>query len=81
MTIDLKAYGQRGQRVPVADVAEARAVQEAAIAEGPYGASMWQGGALRVNGKVVARLSYNGRLWALGGGELHDDLSPKAVAR
>lgn len=85
MTVDLKSYGERLNRWPVTSVAEAREAHDAAIAAGPYGMSTWQGGTIRVNGRKVAFLSYNGRLWepnkpGRDGRELNDDFSLKGNA-
>jgi hypothetical protein len=84
LTVDIKICGERGERVPIRDVADARAKCNRAIAADGLGlgASKWEGGAIRKNGRVVARLSYNGRLWDPRPypkcQELNDDFTPKA---
>ena len=80
LTVDVRICGEHGQRVAVKDVAQARAVCGAKIEEGPYGVSMWRGGWVRRDGKRIAWLSYNGRLWrdsTIDMIELNDDFTTK----
>jgi hypothetical protein len=54
----------KGKRlVPVADFAEASRVCQAFINQYGLGGGNWTGGKIRQGGKVVARVSYNGRVW------------------
>lgn len=85
LTVEIKIAGQRGTRLFVMSVAEARAACSEAIDAAGIGASAWLGGVIMLDGKKVARLSYNGRLWSAGSSvsktgvevELNDDFTVK----
>lgn len=50
-------------RVPVATLAEASRVCLAFTARNHLGGGNWSGGKIREGGKVIAHVSYNGRVW------------------
>ena len=52
--------------VEVASYAEASAVCRAFLDGGGYGAGNWTGGAIESDGKVVASVSFNGKVWEGG---------------
>jgi hypothetical protein len=67
MRVALKSAGGRRKLVEVASLQEAsRAVREYIEADG-LGSSAWEGGEVTEGRKVVARVSYNGRVWPPGG--------------
>ena len=58
----------RARTVPVASLEDASALCRAFIAEHDLGGGNWSGGLVRdtATGVVVARVSYNGRVWPPG---------------
>jgi len=67
---DIRSGGYRGDIpprrkavVPVGSLAEASRVCTAFIDKYGLGGGNWTGGDVRDNGKVIARISYNGRCW------------------
>ena len=56
--------------VEVADYAQASRVCRAYIDRNELGGGNWTGGAIRLGRKTVARVSYNGRVWAADGTEI-----------
>lgn len=64
----------------VATLAEASAACRAYICETELGAGNWAGGQVRdaQTREVVARVSYNGRVWDLDGKEIDTDAVPGA---
>lgn len=56
----------KGGRVPVASFAEASAIYSDARDRSGKGYSTWPDGTVLEGGKVIARVSYNGRVWAPG---------------
>lgn len=81
LTVHVKAAGQAGEHVKVNDLTTARALCFKAISELRNGAGDWEGGDIRRDGKLVARLSPNGRLWDTKPWpeckELDDNFNPK----
>jgi hypothetical protein len=74
LTVELKAvgnpdhgqYGSMGiptRRVSVASLAEASATCRVFIENEDLGSGNWAGGRVFKGGKVIARVSYNGRVW------------------
>jgi hypothetical protein len=55
---------------PVKTLAEASKVCRRYITENDLGGGNWTGGKVVCNGKAVARVSYNGKVWALDGSRL-----------
>lgn len=53
--------------VPVADFAAASKACRDYIEENNLGAGNWAGGKIHSEGKVVAEVSYNGKVWPPGG--------------
>lgn len=53
-------------RAVVADFSEASAVCRAYIAQHNLGAGNWTGGTIHQGKGIVARVSYNGRVWPVG---------------
>ena len=51
------------QRVTVADLADASKVCRTFIERNDLGGGNWTGGEITKDGKVVAHVSYNGRVW------------------
>ncbi len=71
LRVRLAGVGLRTEWREVADLAAASRVCRACIEEHDFGASEWRGGAV-VDGatkKVVATVSYNGRVWLADGTE------------
>ena len=62
MTVRLTAR----ESVPVADLAAASLACRRYIAESGLGGSEWRGGAVHDGKRLVARVSYNGRVWGPG---------------
>lgn len=54
----------RARKVEVADYAEASKVARAYIEKNGLGCGNWAGGRIFDGGKVIARVSFNGRVWA-----------------
>lgn len=66
-TVRLAADGLRSREVSVRDFAEASGRCRGFIDEHGLGSSDWAGGDVRdSDGAVVARVSYNGRVWPPG---------------
>lgn len=65
----LKQFGYRGTWVKVADSPAATRAVRAFIDEHDLGSSTWAGGDVRhaTTHKRVATVSYNGRVWPVGG--------------
>lgn len=76
MEVELRAdgnpdHGQHGRlvkpiRVAVSDLAEASRVCRQFITEHDLGGGNWTGGTVYQDGKKIARVSYNGRVWDNG---------------
>lgn len=60
----------KAQKVEVASLAEASQACRAYIERNGLGGGNWTGGNVTDNGKTIARVSYNGRVWAPDGTEL-----------
>lgn len=71
LQVQVGAVGQRSRWVPVADLAAASRACREFIVEHDLGASTWRGGRVVEAGtkKVVATVSYNGRVWLADGRE------------
>lgn len=68
-------FGQYGEMAPttwleVDDLAQARKVCLGYIDAHQLGGGNWAGGEVRDDGKQVARVSYNGRVWSPDGAEI-----------
>jgi hypothetical protein len=63
-------YGVPSRLVTVPDLATASRVCREYIVAYRLGSGNWAGGEVRRGGVVVARVSYNGRLWAPDGAEM-----------
>lgn len=64
MRVKLKRLGQRARQVKVSDYAEASRVVRRFLDDAGIGNSCWQGGEITDDDdQVVARVSYNGRVW------------------
>ena len=60
----------KGKRlVEVKSIAHASEVCSAFIEEWRLGGGNWTGGVVRLNGRIIARISYNGRSWTREFGE------------
>lgn len=71
MTVMLAgAEGVPAARVPAATTAQAGAQVRAYIETYGLSASELAGGELRLDGKVIGRISYNGRAWDVDGNEM-----------
>lgn len=57
--------GRRPRRIKVKDYAEASKVCRAYIEQHELGAGNWSGGKVFEDGREIAEVSYNGRVWAL----------------
>lgn len=57
--------GLRARQVKVADFAEASRVCRKYIEDNDLGGGNWNGGLITENGKEVAKVAYNGTVWAL----------------
>ena len=58
--------GVRARSVRVASLEEASRACLAYIAEHELGAGNWNGGSVFVGGNLIARVSYNGKVWPPG---------------
>lgn len=67
---DAPVYGVEDTTAEVDSLAHASAVCRAWILKNDLGGGNWSGGRVSVDGKVVARISYNGRVWATDGSEV-----------
>lgn len=65
--------------VAVSSLAGARDKCEAFRDEHSLGGGNWAGGHVASDGKVVARVSYNGRIWANDGRELEGTEDPRRL--
>lgn len=57
--------GVRAKTMKVETIANASAACSTYIAEHELGAGNWSGGQVTENGKAIAKISYNGRVWQL----------------
>ncbi len=55
------------QRIQVNDFMEASRICRAYIAQYDLGGGNWTGGVIRQGQRIIARVSYNGRVWLVGG--------------
>ena len=71
LQVQVGAAGQRGRWLPVPDLAAASRACREFIEMHDLGASGWRGGRVVDAGtkKVVANVSYNGRVWLADGTE------------
>lgn len=66
-----KDIGVPSKQVPVDSYAEASKVAQAFIAEHDLGGGNWSGGQILEGSKVVARVSYNGKVWEPNAHDIH----------
>lgn len=70
LTVKLASDLHRAMWVQVADVEQASAQVRGYIDMYGLGSSDWAGGELRLDGKKIGRISYNGRAWNNDGTEM-----------
>ena len=64
LTVELKAEGFRAVQVTVRTLGEAAVTCRRYISDLSLGASNWQGGIVRQDGRRKFWVSYNGRVWS-----------------
>ncbi len=73
--VELQVMNTTLKRQAVATLGEASKAVRAYLDEMNVGASQWIGGDVRLGGKVIARVSYNGSVWAKTGANSTDEVT------